>query len=183
MLLCCRLRSRKLNQRNPQTLLLLLHMVVILGDVAMVIVMVVSAAHIAVLAVVVLALPLIGQWDQDLVVGLVIMVDMVVGVSLVAVMEITLVVNLVIEKRHLATLADLVLMAEVLVGGIAVGWVLMVVEGVMEVMVELGQVVDMTLALVLVMVEQEGEFMEVEQVIVAVVGTILIQDRCPLSIL
>ncbi|KAG6401044.1 hypothetical protein SASPL_137889 [Salvia splendens] len=46
-----------------------------------------------------------------------------------------------------------------------------------------GQVVDMTLALVLVMVEQEGEFMGVEQVIVAVVDTILIQDRCPLSIL
>lgn len=179
MLLCCRLRSRKLNQRNPQTRHLLLHMVVILGDVAMVIVMVVSTAHIAVLAVAVLALPLIGRWDQGLVVGLVTMVDMVVEVSLVAVMEIIPVVNSVIEKPHLATLADLVLMAEALAGGIAVGWVPMVVAVVMEVMVELGQVVDMILALVLVMVEQEGGCMEVEQVIVAVVDTILMQDRCP----
>lgn len=99
MLLCCRLRSRKLNQRNPQTHHLLLHMVVNLGDVAMVIVMVVSAAHIAVSAVAVLALLHIGRWVQGLVVGLVTM-DMVVEVSLVDVMEIMEVVNLVIVNLH-----------------------------------------------------------------------------------
>ncbi|KAG6433477.1 hypothetical protein SASPL_105091 [Salvia splendens] len=38
-----------------------------------------------------------------------------------------------------------------------------VVDMTLEVMVELGQVVDMTLALVLVMVEQEGEFTEAKQ--------------------
>ncbi|KAG6433531.1 hypothetical protein SASPL_105145 [Salvia splendens] len=59
----------------------------------------------------------------------------------------------------------------------------LVVDMTLEFMVELGQVVDMTLALVLVMVEQEGELTEAEQVIVAVVDTILIQDRCLLSIL
>lgn len=65
--------------------------------------------------------------------------------------------------------------------GIAVGWVpMVVVVVVMEVMVvALGQVVDMILALVLVMVDLEGECMEVEQVIVAVVDTILMQDRRP----
>lgn len=181
MLLCCRLRSRRLNQRNPQTLHLLLHMLVILGGVPMVIVMVVSAAHIAVLVVAVLGLPLIGQqWDQGLVVvGLVNMVDTVVEVSLVDAMEIMPVVNLVIEKAHCPIPADLALMVETLVGGMAVGLVPMVVEVVMGVMVELGQVLVMILALVLVMVEQEGECMEVEQVIVAVVDTILMQDRCP----
>ncbi|KAG6433527.1 hypothetical protein SASPL_105141 [Salvia splendens] len=59
----------------------------------------------------------------------------------------------------------------------------LVVDMTLEFMVELGQVVDMTLALVLVMVEQEGELTEAEQVIVAVVDTILIQDRRLLSIL
>lgn len=88
----------------------------------MVIVMVVSAAPIAVLAVAVLALLLIGQWDQVLVVGLVTMVDMAVEVNLVVDMGIMPVAILVIEeKAHLATPVDLVLMVEALVGGTAVG--------------------------------------------------------------
>lgn len=86
------------------------------------IVMVVLAAHIAVLAVAVLALLLIGQWGQVMVVGLVTMEDMVVEVNSVVGMEIILVANLVIEERaHLATLVDLDPMVEALVGGTAVG--------------------------------------------------------------
>lgn len=86
------------------------------------IVTVVSAAHIAVLAVAVLALLLIGQWGQVMVVGLATMVDMVVEVNSEVDMEITLVANLDIEERaHLATLVDLDRTVEVLVGATVVG--------------------------------------------------------------
>lgn len=88
----------------------------------MVIVMVVLAAPIAVLAVAVLALLLIGQWGQVLVVGSVTMGDTVVEVNLVVDMGIMPVANLVIEEMaHLATLVDLVLMVEALEVDMVVG--------------------------------------------------------------
>lgn len=87
----------------------------------MVIVMVLSAALIAALAVAVLALLLIGQWDQVLVVGLV-TIHTVVEVNLVVDMGIMQVVNSVIgEMALLATLVDLVLIVEALEGDTAVG--------------------------------------------------------------
>lgn len=55
----------------------------------------------------------------------------------------------------------------------------MAVVVVMGVMVGPGLVLVMILAPVLVMEEQEGGCMEVGQVIVAVVDTILMPDRCP----
>lgn len=116
-LLCCRLRSRKLNQRNPQTLHMLLHMVVSLGPVVTVTTMVDLTITISALAVVVLALPLIGLMEALGVVGLVIM-DMVLanlGVAMVTLLEVILVV-VTVESPHLATPVALALMVVDLVG-------------------------------------------------------------------
>ena len=118
MILCCRLRSRRLNQRNPQTQHLLLLMVVNLGVVHMVIILVDLATRIAVLAVAVLALPLIGPLAV-LVVGMVIMVDIMAAVNLVAMATLVVVIMLGIgESLHLAILAAMVPMPGDLVGAI-----------------------------------------------------------------
>lgn len=116
------MRSRRQNQRNPQTQLLLLHMVVNLGAVDMVMVVLVDMeTPIAVLAVAVLALPRIGHLGVLEVVGLVIMVDMVVEVILVVAMAtLEVVIMLDTEERQppLATPVALVLMEEGSVGDI-----------------------------------------------------------------
>ena len=75
-LLCCRWRSRKLNQRKPQTHHLRLHMVATLGLVLSVMALVDLAAHMGALTVG-LALGPIGLLEV-LAVGLVDMVGMVV---------------------------------------------------------------------------------------------------------
>lgn len=111
MLLCCRLRSRRLNQKNPQTQVLFLHLLVTLGPVLTMMVLGDLAILMEVLAVVgVMDVHLIGHLEV-LVVGLAIMVGMevqmtlVVGLGVMALVVVQ-VAMLAIEVNHpLATLA------------------------------------------------------------------------------
>ena len=78
------MRSRRLNQRNPQTQLLFLHLLVTLGHVLTMMVLVVLAILMEVLVVAGMVLVLIGHLEV-LGVGLVIMVGMGLEMNLVVV--------------------------------------------------------------------------------------------------